>query len=254
MTPFPEADLTCDGFLGGRLRIWQPRRGFRSAADAVLLAAACPARPGETVLELGCGSGVALLCLGARIPGLALTGLERQPGYADLARRNATVNGIPAEIVTGDLAEMPATLRRSFDQVLANPPYLSPGGGTGAGDAGREAALRETTPLRVWVAAARRRLRPGGWLTLVQRADRLPDVLTALAEGYGSVAVLPVAGRTARPAGRVIVRARKGGRGAFRLLAPLILHEGATHDRDRDSHPPEVQAILRDGAPINAFD
>ena len=42
-----------NGFLGGRLRLWQPARGYRSGADAVMLAAACPARPGERVLELG---------------------------------------------------------------------------------------------------------------------------------------------------------------------------------------------------------
>ena len=65
-----------NGFLGGRLRLWQPARGYRSGADAVMLAAACPARPGERVLELGCGAGVALFCLGARVPGLHLAGLE----------------------------------------------------------------------------------------------------------------------------------------------------------------------------------
>ena len=118
------ADWREDGFLGGRLRIAQPVRGYRAGADAVMLAAACPARPGESVLELGCGAGVALLCLGARVPGLALTGLELQPAYAALARRNAAANGIAARVAEGDLAHMPALLRgESFDHVIANPPY-----------------------------------------------------------------------------------------------------------------------------------
>ena len=62
MTDDPSgADLREDGFLGGRLRIAQPAQGYRAGADAVMLAAACPARPGQSVLELGCGAGVALM-------------------------------------------------------------------------------------------------------------------------------------------------------------------------------------------------
>ena len=46
----------------------------------------------------------------------------------------------------------------------------------------------------------------------------------------------------------VLVQARKGGRGAFRLGAPLILHEGAEHVGDKESYRREVSAILRAGA------
>jgi tRNA1(Val) A37 N6-methylase TrmN6 len=247
------ADLTDDAFLGGRLRILQPARGYRAAADAVLLAAAAPARPGDAVLDLGCGVLTAGLCLAARVPGIALAGLERQAGYADLARRNAERNGIAAEVVTGDAGAMPAALRRPFAVVLTNPPYHPPGTGTPARDAGREAALREALPLADWIAAAARRVRDGGWLVVIQAADRLPALLAALPPTMGSVAVLPVAPRAGRPAGRVILRARKGGRAAFRLLAPLVLHAGAAHAADRDDHTPEAQAILREAAAISSF-
>ncbi len=93
-------DTRIDGFLDGRLRISQPARGYRAGADAVMLAAACPARPGQAVLELGCGAGVASLCLGWRVPDLAITGLERQQTYADLARGNAYANGIALTVLT----------------------------------------------------------------------------------------------------------------------------------------------------------
>ena len=120
---FAQDELTRDGFLGGALHLWQPRKGYRAASDPVFLAASVAARPGARVLELGCGAGAALLCLGRRVDGLDLSGLELQPGYADLARRNAAANGIEAWIIEGDLAEMPATLRQeSFDHVIANPP------------------------------------------------------------------------------------------------------------------------------------
>ncbi|MFZ8943107.1 MAG: methyltransferase, partial [Gemmobacter sp.] len=99
--PFAPDELTRDGFLGGRVTIMQPRAGFRSSTDAVFLAAAVPARPGESVLELGCGAGAAILCLGARVAGLSLAGLELQPGYAALAARNAEANGRALQVHAG---------------------------------------------------------------------------------------------------------------------------------------------------------
>lgn len=240
---------TCDRFLGGRLLLRQPVAGDRAGMDAVLLAAACPARPGEAVLELGCGSGAAILCLGARVPDLALTGLERQAEVAALARENAAANGIALTVIAGDLAAMPAALRAmSFDQVIANPPYFA--AGTPAADPRRSAARHERTPLPLWIDAALRRLRPGGRLTLIQRADRLAGVLAAIGPRAGGVTILPVAPRAGRPAGRVIVTARKGAGAPLRLLPPFVLHAQAAHLRDGEDLTPEAQAILRRGGAL----
>lgn len=249
-------ELTDDAFLCGRLRLWQPARGYRAATDPVLLAAACPARVGESVLDLGCGAGAAALCLGVRVAGLWLAGVEVQPGYAMLARANAARNGLAMEVATADVADLPAALRRDFDHVIANPPYYASGTGSPAADPGREVALREAAPWPVWVGTTARRLRPGGWLTMILGADRLAAALAAVeAEGrLGSVSVLPLAPRDGRAAVRVILRARKGGRAAFRLLAPLVLHAGDTHQGDREHYTPETDAILRGGEPIRRFD
>ncbi|WP_370553443.1 hypothetical protein [Falsirhodobacter sp. alg1] len=46
---FDESHLTEDGFLDGRLRILQPRDGYRAATDPVFLAAAVPAKQGDLV-------------------------------------------------------------------------------------------------------------------------------------------------------------------------------------------------------------
>lgn len=248
---FGPDDLTDDAFLGGRLQLWQPRAGYRAATDPVLLAASVDVKPGQTVLDLGCGAGTASLCMAARVPGLALTGLEVQTGYADLARRNARRNDVAFDVVDGDLTVLPAILKRDFDHVIANPPYYAKAGSPSP-DPGRDTALRVETPIADWVAVGARRLVPGGWLTMIFSTDCLPEVLLACAEKLGSVAVLPLASRNGQPGLRVILQARKGGRGAFRLLAPFVLHGGASHDKDRDSYTPAAKGILRDGCNLIA--
>ncbi|WP_372839612.1 tRNA1(Val) (adenine(37)-N6)-methyltransferase [Phaeovulum sp.] len=244
--------LSDDAFLGGKLSILQPRFGFRAAMDAVLLAAACPAVPGQSVLELGCGAGAASLCLGARVPGLRLTGLELQSDYAALARQNAARSGQEFEIIEADLAALPAQVRaRRFDHVLANPPYFAHPGAAAA-DAGRETAQREAaTPLAVWLQTGRKRLLDGGQMTVILRADRLPDALAALPPEAGSVMVRPIIAREGREAGRVLVQFRKCGRARFRLLSPFQLHAAPQHLRDGEDLTPAARAILRDGMSLD---
>ncbi|WP_114287458.1 tRNA1(Val) (adenine(37)-N6)-methyltransferase [Candidatus Halocynthiibacter alkanivorans] len=241
--------LTQDDFLGGALRLWQPVDGYRAGVDPVLLAAAVEARAGQSVLDIGCGVGAAILCLGQRVPGLELAGLELQAEYASLAQRNAEENGLRLELHLGNLEQMPEPLRaRNFDHVIANPPYYLRDSGTGANDTGRGAALTEHTPLSAWMDAATRRLKPRGLLTVIQKADRLRHLMAALDSRMGSVRVQPVAPRDGRLSELVILQARKGGRADFRLEAPLILHAGARHEKDGDSYRPEIRDILRDGA------
>ncbi len=246
---FADPDLSRDAFLSGRLNLWQPVKGYRAATDPVLLAAACPAIPGQTVLDLGCGAGTAALCLAARVPGLTLTGLELQPAYAALARRNAAENAIALAVIEADFTTSP--LKTAFDHIIANPPYY-PRTGSPSPTAARDTALRTQTPITDWIAFAARRLEPGGWLTLICGADSLPEVLAALPPKLGSATVLPLSPRETSPALRILLRARKGGRAAFRLLSPLILHQGTAHDTDRDSYTAKARAILRDAADLSA--
>nr|WP_254898981.1 methyltransferase domain-containing protein [Thalassococcus arenae] len=249
--PFVEAELTCDAFLGGKVTIRQPRDGYRAGVDPVLLAASVMARPGQCVLELGCGAGPALSCLAARVPGLSLTGVEIQPAYADLARRNLADHGFDAQVVCADIVDLPDPLRSAtFDHVLANPPYFGPGSRIGSEDAGREIARAGRTPLSDWIAVAARRLAPGGFATVIQRAERLPDLLAAMTTHLGSVECLPLVPRAHRAARLVLLRGRKGGKAAFRLCAPVVLHRGNAHPGDADHYTPQVSAILRDGAAL----
>lgn len=244
-------DATKDAFLGGRLQIWQPRKGYRAGVDPVLLAACVPAKAGQSVLELGCGVGVAALCLARRVSGLTLTGVEMQADYADLARRNAVENDLPLDVVTADLRHLPADLRQQrFDHVIMNPPYFDQTKGSGSDDDGRDIALRGETVLADWLEIGARRLAPKAHLTLIQRIERLPETLSALAGRLGSIVVRPIAGRVSKPPDRFLLQARQGGRAAFRMATALVMHEGAAHLTDSESYRAEVADVLRNGAAL----
>ncbi len=250
-TVFAEQDLSQNLFLGGKVSLLQPKNGYRAGVDPVLLAASVPAQPGESLLELGCGAGQAMLCVNARIPGLKITGVELQFAYADLARRNGKLNDCALKVHEADLTMLPDGVKQQqFDHVIANPPYYRKGAHSPSQNNGRRVALGEETPLGQWIDIAARRLRHKGYLHVIQRADRLPDVLMASADRLGSVEVLPLAPRVGRAAELVLVRARKGGRAAFRLHAPLVLHLGAQHGEDGVDYSPQVEAILRNGAAL----
>ena len=252
-TPLAAGETREDRLLGGRVRLIQPVRGYRAATDPVLMAAAVPARPGESVLDLGCGVGAAMFCLAARVPGLDLHGLEVQPEYLEIAIENARLNDASAALHEGDVSAPPEALRQlAFDHVMLNPPYHGADTGLASPIAGRDRAHRESgAMLADWIATALRRLKPHGRLTVIHRAERLPELLRLIDGPAGSILLKPLVPRTGRAAKRVIVQARKGAKGPFRLLSPLTLHAGARHLRDADDFTPEAAAILRDAAALD---
>lgn len=242
---------THDAFLSGKLHLVQPKAGYRAGVDPVFLAAATSATSGQSVLELGCGAGAASLCLNARVPGLTFVGVELQAYYAGLAKRNAVSNGAQMQVVESDLRHLPTEIRSmQFDHVIANPPYYERDRTTAAEDAGRDVALAGDTPLFDWFDVAAKRLKPKGYLTMIQKANRLPDMLACVPNQLGSIRVKPLAPRVGRAAELVLLQARKNGRADFVLEAPLILHKGERHERDGESYCDEVLTILRKGGPL----
>ena len=165
-------DTTEDALLDGRVRLRQPARGFRAGLDAVLLAAFVPARPGEHVLEAGCGSGAAFLCLAARVPGLRVDAVERDPAMAALAAANAAANAVDAQVTQGDVADRALARRLApCDHAFANPPYWPDG--TAPPQALRSAATHEDgAGLEAWAAFLAAALRGRGTVSLVLPAAR----------------------------------------------------------------------------------
>lgn len=245
-------NTTCDAFLGGALNILQPRNGYRAATDPVFLAASISAQAGQSVLELGCGVGVAMLCLGRRIPGLAITGMEIQQEYADLARENAKENGISANIITGDLMRMPRDLLdQSFDHVMFNPPYYDNSSVSAPQDAGKSQAHVMALSIEDWINAGLKRLKPKGRLSFIHRAEILPQALASLVDVTGDIMIKPLASRQDKPAKRIILSCRKGTKGPSVLQHPLVVHQSNAHSNDAGEYSEVAQGILRKGQALS---
>jgi tRNA1(Val) A37 N6-methylase TrmN6 len=226
------SEFTEDAFLGGQLRLRQPKSGHRAGHDAMLLAAATPVRSGDRVVDLGAGVGAAGLAVARRVPGVKLVLVEIDAALAGLARGNAASNAIAADVVVLDVAAAADAFAAaglapdSVDVVLMNPPFNDPARHRASPDKAREIAhVATTATLESWIHAARRILKSGGVLTLIWRADGLSEVLTALGRGFGSLAILPVHGDANMPAIRVLIRAIKGGKAPTEMHAALMLND-----------------------------
>lgn len=239
-------ETTNDRILGGQVLLTQPKDGYRAAVDPVFLAAALEVKDGERALELGCGVGAAMLCLGARCLGSHIDGLELQPHLAQLARANVEANGMVERlrVFEGDLLKPPVELQPdSYAHVFANPPYLSEDRGHPPPNASKKIAHVEgDAALSDWIDAALKFCRTKGSITFIQRADRLADLLTGLAGRAGEIVVFPLWPKDGDDAHRVIVRARKGLKTPLQLTAGMTLHTGDGTYSER------ADAVLKGGA------
>lgn len=253
-------ELTDDAFLGGALQILQPKRGYRAGLDAVLAAAAIPCgRSTETlsILDAGAGVGVLGLCAARRIPHAQVTLVEIDPDLAALARQNVKRNELAGRVsvVTADIAKGGALFDPirgqaelkpgTFQHVVSNPPFGIDGDGTSSPKALKaraHAMPRES--LDAWVRFMTAACANGGMLTLIHRAEALPDLLAALDTRVGALEILPVHAREDDPAHRILIRGIKGSRAPLRLRPARVLHTSGHAFR------PEIEAILRTGAPL----
>lgn len=233
--------------LNKRVRLLQPPKGFRTSLDSVMLAAACPAKQDDYVLDMGAGVGGASFCLFKRV-GCAVTGIELHPGYALLAQQNVPLNDSTGKVqfIQSDIRNYKSDT--PFDHVICNPPYFEAGGHTVSPDVLRAQALGhqdETMSVKDWVDAGFKNLRSGGSLTMIHQASMTDDIIQALGRRFGAVEIIPLWPRLGEAAKRVIVRARKDRQTPCTLHPGLVLHEAG------GGYTPETDGILRDMAALS---
>lgn len=253
-----DGELTTDAFLGGQLKLLQPKRGYRAGLDAVLLAASVPIQETEQPRVLDCGAGIGTvgLCIAACHSTADVVLLERDPQVLALAKHNIARNGLDqrVRVVSCDLTEPGDALGQAgindnaFSHIVANPPFFDIGAGTASPHA-LKAAGHAMPPgdLDSWMKFAARMARPGGQLSMIQHSAALPALLAALQGRFGLIQVVPVFARDGQAANRVLISAVKGSRGPFTLRPGLVLQDH--HGRYKQP----IEAVLRRGAPLAIF-
>jgi len=205
------------------------------------------------VLDIGAGTGVAGLCLAARISGLRVTAVEVDPQLAGLAAENAAKNGlaqnyraIVADVMSSEKALREAGLsREGYHHLIANPPFYSESNVRAAPDSNRAAAhVMRDGGLAAWVRFFAAMAAPNGVLTLIHRPDCLGELLELLAGRFGDIAIFPLFPKDGEAAKRIIVQAKKGSRGGISLLSGLVLHDA------NGRYMPAAEAVLREGAAL----
>ncbi len=230
------------------MQVGQPREGFRAGLDSVMLAAAIPAKSGDSVCDLGAGVGTASLCLAARVGGLNITAVEIDDQLAALAQANAERNAHAQSfhVMAADVLKRPRAIpRQSFKHVLTNPPYHDIARGTRApATAKARATSSHMSDLIAWLRFARAIAHPQGTVTAILPPEQIAQALQALSpEGQG-VEIIPLWPKQGAPAKRVIIRVRINAR------APLLMQPGLVLHRSDGKPTEEAEAVLRHGAAL----
>lgn len=205
---------------------------FHPGTDTFLLSSLPRLRPGLRVCDLGCGTGLLSLLLLQRQARLRVTGIELQPEAAALAARAAAENGLDAQftVLPGDLRRVRTLLPAGGqDLVVCNPPYYPPGRGrTASAPSLRTARAEVACTLEDVCAAAAYLLRWGGSFCLVQKPERLCDVLCALrAHALEPKRLREVCQHAGDAPSLILVEGRRGGRPGMQVEPPLVLYTPA---------------------------
>jgi tRNA1Val (adenine37-N6)-methyltransferase len=219
---------TLDELTGYRLRIIQPKHGYRFSVDPLLLADFAGVGVGARVVDLGTGCGIIPLLLARRQPSAAITGVELQPEMASLAQRNVLLNDLAGsiEIVTDDIHALKSHFPvSSFDLVVSNPPYRRPGTGKVSPRAGRDGARHETTAtLADFMAAAKFLVKESGRICFIYHTCRLTELMAqAAAQKLAVLRLRMVHGNAKAPARMFLVELMKGRAGELHVEPPLMV-------------------------------
>ena len=227
--------LTEDRWLGGRLRLLQPKRGHRVGTDAALLVAATGAPEGR-IVDVGAGVGAAGLALAQRVPRASADLVELDPELARLAESNAAHNGLQARTRILRLDVLSSRERREAgladtlaDCVVTNPPFFDAKAVRASPDEGKArahvlAGAEAGATLADWIQASLAILAPGGRFVMIHRPDALALILAAIGSRLGALALLPVHPTIGASAHRLLISGVKGSNAPLRLAPALVLH------------------------------
>lgn len=234
-------NITQNDFLGGKIKLLQYQTGYRATSDSVFVSAAVQAKSGDTILDVGTGTGVILFCLSARIPHLQMTGIDTQTELLELANQNNLINKQNINWIHEDIATENSKIhRRQFHHVVTNPPFYRE-------DIIRQnqqtaTAFHQSINLETWIRYCIKHIRPKGTFTMIHRPEALTEILTVLSQtALGGIEILPIYSKTNQNANRIIIRGVLGSKKQLLILSPFITHT------TNNKYTQEAEDILRNG-------
>jgi len=216
-------DLEACGF-----KLIQKRGGFRFGTDSVLLAYFALIRRGDLCVDLGAGAGAIATLLLAHNPTISVDCVEIQPDIAEIAERNARMNGIADKmrVYNIDMRNAGAVLGSGrYACAVCNPPYFKAGGALLNPDENRRVSRHEgeLTPSEICASAARL-LKFGGRLSVIYPASRLHEMLRAMEDNkIAPKRLRTVHGVENRAPKHFLLDGVKGGGSGLEWLPPLAL-------------------------------
>ena len=209
-------------------RIIQNPEKFCFGMDAVLLSGFARAKKHENCLDLGCGNGIIPILMEAKTAGNHFTGLEIQPGSADMARRSVALNDLQdrIDIVEGDIKDASKIFgASSFHVVTTNPPYMTAQHGlTNLHEAKTIARHEVLCNLEDIIRESARLLIPGGRFYMVHRPFRLAEIISLMVqyriEPKRMRLVYPYVDREPN---MVLIEGLRGGKSRMTVEKPLIV-------------------------------
>lgn len=236
-------EITLDDFLGGLIKLRQPKNGYRATSDAVMVAAAVPAKAQETILDVGCATGIVGLCIGARVPNTHITGVEIQSELLDLACQNAKLNCQDLHIIEADISKkVPSLHGIQFHHVVTNPPFYTEAPTRQSKQVAT--AYKQDVPLQKWIDFCLRHLRAKGTFTIIHRAESVPEILSILNGRVGNIRLVPIWPKHGVKPKRIIIQ------GVMNSKKPFEIHTGFVMHHYDDTRTDEAERIMREGVSL----
>lgn len=197
---------------------------YRFTSDSILLSRFARAKYRDEVADFCSGSGVVGLhfaCLNPHISGVTL--FEMQQSLADMSARTVEYNGFEnVKVVNCRVQDIGAEYEGKFSLILCNPPYET--GGFENLTYEKAVCRKEITiTLPEIVGVASHKLKFGGRFAVINRADRLAELVFLLKNANLEPKRLQLVSGTAQ--GKpylVMVEAVKGGKQGVDVLPTLI--------------------------------
>lgn len=209
--------------------LYQPDGGYCYNSDSILLYGFITrfALRGR-VLDVGAGSGIVGLLIGRDFPEITLEAVEKQPLYAEFARRNAQINKIGYTLHEGDFLELGN--HGSYDWIVSNPPFYHENVSRSENPLLHQARYNVHLPIEPFMTKISKLLKSNGEAAICYDAGQSVQLFTACERsGLRVVDVQFVHSKADRPSTLVMIHLKKNSKSALTVMSPLITEENGAY-------------------------